>query len=98
MVNNAANEPADEIITWMMDDVRALLKYKRETDEEFKKRFGWSSKNQIEGSKAKIWHSQGSVPTIMWAMKLLWIYGTHYLITCFSNLLSCQGSMRPLIC
>jgi len=38
MVNKAANEPPDEIITWMTDDVHAVLKYKSKTDEEFKKR------------------------------------------------------------
>ena len=37
MVNKVANEPPDKIITWMMDDVGAALKCKREIDEEFKK-------------------------------------------------------------
>jgi len=37
LVNKAVNEAPDKIITWMADDVATSLKYKRETEEEFKK-------------------------------------------------------------
>jgi len=71
MVNKTANEGSDKIITWMTDDVRAALKYKRKTDEEFKKRSERNRKNKTEGPKAKIGHIQGSISTTMWVMKLV---------------------------
>ena len=37
-VNKAVNEDPNKIITWMTDDIRASLKYRRENDEEFKRR------------------------------------------------------------
>ena len=37
-MNKAVNEPPDKIITWITDDVCTALKFKRVTDEEFKKR------------------------------------------------------------
>ena len=38
MVNKTANEPPEEIITWMIDDINASLKYMRENNEDFKER------------------------------------------------------------
>jgi len=40
-----------------MDDVRATLKHKRETDEELKKRYQQNKRNMTEGLKAKIGHN-----------------------------------------
>lgn len=52
MVNKAAKEPLEKLIPWMTDDVRASLKYKRETNEEFKKQYERNRKNKTEGPKA----------------------------------------------
>lgn len=41
------------IVTWITDDVRASLMYKRETDEEFKERSAQNIKNKTEGPKLK---------------------------------------------
>ena len=58
-------------ITWMTDNLRASLQTKRETNEEFKKRFERNNKNKTEGPKAKIGHNQGSISAIMWAKRLV---------------------------
>ena len=67
IVNKAMRGSPDKIITWMTDDLRASLRNKRETDEEFKKRSERNTKNKVEGPKAKIGHSQGSISATMWA-------------------------------
>ena len=38
MVNKTANEPPEEIITWMIDEINASLKYMRENNADFKER------------------------------------------------------------
>ena len=67
----AVNEPPTKIIPWMTDDVCARLKYKRNTDEDFKKRSRRNWQNKEEGPTAKIDYSQGSVLSTMWAMKFI---------------------------
>ena len=47
------------------------LKYMRKNDEEFKKRSAKNKKNKVEGPKAKVAHSQGSITSTMWSKKLL---------------------------
>ena len=71
MVAKAAKEPMDKIIIWMTDDIRWSLKRMRETDEEFKKRSQRNRKNKVEGPKAKIGYSQGSISSTMWFNKLV---------------------------
>ena len=71
MVAKAAKEPMDKLITWMSDNIRRSLKRMRETDEEFKKRSQRNRKNKVEGPKAKIGHSQGSISSTMWFNKLV---------------------------
>ena len=66
MVSKAVKEPLHKITTWMTDDIRHSLKGMRETDEEFKKRSQRNRKNKVEGPKAKIGHSQGSISSTMW--------------------------------
>ena len=70
-MKKAAKGPPEEVIPWMMDDVGASFKYKRETDEEFKKRSEWNRKNKTEGPKAMIGHNQGSISATMWAKRLV---------------------------
>ena len=71
IVNKAEKKPLEKIIHWMTDDLRASLKNKRKTDEEFKKRSTRNRRNKTEGSKAKIGHSQGSISATMWARRLV---------------------------
>ena len=71
LVNKAAKEPPEKIIPWMTDDVRSSLKYKREIDEDFKKRSKRNRKNKTEGPKAKTGHSQGSISATMLVEKLV---------------------------
>jgi len=71
VVTKPAKEPMDKIVTWMMNDIRRSLKQMRETNEEFKKRSQRNRKNKVEGTKAKIAHSQGSISSTMWFNKLV---------------------------
>ena len=71
IVNKAAKESPEKIIYWITDDLRALLKNKKETDEEFKKRSAWNRRNKTEGPKAKIGHNQGSISATIWAERLV---------------------------
>uniref|UniRef100_A0A7C9D1T7 Transposase-associated domain-containing protein n=1 Tax=Opuntia streptacantha TaxID=393608 RepID=A0A7C9D1T7_OPUST len=64
-----AKESLDKIITWMTDDIRQSLKNMRENDEEFKKQSQRNKKSKVEGLKAKISHSQGSISSTMWFHK-----------------------------
>jgi len=57
LVNKALNEDPNKIIPWMIKDLRASLKHKRENDEVFKKRLVRNRKNKVEGSKGKITQS-----------------------------------------
>ena len=41
----------------------------RENDEEFKKHYQRNKKSKVEGPKAKIGHSQGSISSTMWFHK-----------------------------
>ena len=71
IVHKAAKDPPEKIIHWMTDGIRTSMKTKRETDEEFKKRSERNRKNKVEGPKAKIGHSQGSISATMWAQRLV---------------------------
>ena len=70
-VYKAGKAPTSKIITWMTDDLRTGLKDKREHDPTFKARSECNRKNQVEGPKAKIGHSQGSISSTMWFEKLV---------------------------
>ena len=71
MVNKATKELTEKIITWMKDDIRLALQYKRQTSEGFKKRSEQNRRNKIEGIKDKIGHNQGSISATMWDIKLV---------------------------
>ena len=60
-----------KIITWMTDDLRTWLMDKQEHDPTFKARSERNRKNKVEGPKAKIGHSQGSISSTMWFQKLV---------------------------
>ena len=71
IVHKAAKDPPNKILHWMTDDIRTSLHTRRDTDEEFKKRSERNRRNKIEGPKAKIGHSQGSISATMWAERLV---------------------------
>jgi len=60
-VYTVGKEPSDKIVIWMSDELGAGLKDKMEHDEAFKARSERNRKNKVEGPKAKIGHSQGSI-------------------------------------
>ena len=59
LVNKALNEDPNKIITWMIEDLRACLRHKREHDEVFKKRSARNRKNKVESSKGKLATAEG---------------------------------------
>ena len=70
-MHKAAKDAPEKIIHWMIDGLRTSTKTKRETYEEFKKRFERNRKNKVEGPKEKIGHSQGSISATMWVQRLV---------------------------
>jgi len=75
LVDKAINEYPNKIISWMTEDLRANLRYKRENDEEFKKRSARNKKNEEEGANGKIDHNQGLIASTMWLHKLVTTVG-----------------------
>ena len=70
-IYKVGKQPSDKLVVWVTDELRAGLKDKREHDEDFKKRSERNRKNKVEGPKAKIGHSRGSISSTMWFDKLV---------------------------